>query len=410
MDRATLWRRVKADGIPFQKQYVPYATYRGGTQTVMLNVADIDGLAQLKRGRKMGTHAAQPKTIDLAKFETVVAEAPSDEHLIPMLLFKGPHTFQRARSMWNLVNGLYLAQPETMTVAVKTIKAEDNYRHLAGLHSRGVEGLGLSSMIFRVLQAPELMERIPDLQRWLEDFWGRTHRIRLDPIPRWSIHARGDNWRRFPRQRRIRIIAEPFDPTPPELLFKTSADPHAELLRTADSAIPPHITGAMRQDICGDLVLGILTGDFNPQDLGHAVKETVTNYNRMYNRNPSLDAIIRNTDDLKLMDVIKHPSLNLLCPRCEASTSLRDEGVCNACWNEIQEIKVEAEANEMASRPHANTKYDGFTTRIEDERIIEMATITGGKRQLRKDRGFFGHGNKMGGGKTKQIRKQRKWA
>lgn len=90
-------------------------------------------------------------------------------------------------------------------------------------------------------------------------------------------------------------------------LIHDGGRPEHALLRAVNAAVPRHIMGDLRADICQDLVVGILCGDFEQDDLTLPSKEIIKRVRKMFPEKygpMSLDAILPGTDSLRLIDTI----------------------------------------------------------------------------------------------------------
>lgn len=90
-------------------------------------------------------------------------------------------------------------------------------------------------------------------------------------------------------------------------LIHDGGKPEHDLLRRVNAAVPHHFDANMRADICQDLIVGILCGDFSEDDLYLPAKEMTKRVFRMFpdKYGPiSLDAIMPGTDDFRLIDTL----------------------------------------------------------------------------------------------------------
>ena len=81
----------------------------------------------------------------------------------------------------------------------------------------------------------------------------------------------------------------------------------AKVFNRGADAVPRNIMGDLRADICQDLAVGILCGDFSQDDLKLPAKEKMRLLRKMFpdKYGPiSLDAIVPGTDNLRLIDTI----------------------------------------------------------------------------------------------------------
>lgn len=83
--------------------------------------------------------------------------------------------------------------------------------------------------------------------------------------------------------------------------------PEHALLRKVNAAVPKHLDPETRADICQDLVVGILCGDFSEDDLLLPTKEMTKRVMQMFPAKygpVSLDQIVPGTENLRLIDRI----------------------------------------------------------------------------------------------------------
>lgn len=80
-----------------------------------------------------------------------------------------------------------------------------------------------------------------------------------------------------------------------------------ELLLLINAAVPHHLPPDLRADMCQDLAVGCLTGDFDKEDLHLPAKEVVKRVIRMFPTKygpVSLDAPVHPDSDLRLLDTL----------------------------------------------------------------------------------------------------------
>lgn len=361
--------------------------------------------------------------VDLDRVADTVAESPSDKDLIPLLQFgRGAGNFQWARRNWNLFNGLFSAQVESFTSGSKTATADNDFRHLTGFHNKAIAKQSLVQFAGRFIQSPSLLERTPDIDRWLAELLSQERHVLLpqrqevypwstlawrrpEPTPRYCQHpscntrlrGRALKWCIGHGGKQTELIS------PDTLLWKDSKLEGADLMQAVDAAIPPKITGAARQDICGDVVLSVLSGECSSDDLNDAVSEAVKTYNRMYGFNLSLDKELGSPDsDFNLKMVI--PDVNAspeLCWGCEGSTSLVAEGLCKECYLVVQMKQEQDRAHDELNRAAAkrDADYRKPRKRVKDRKLEEMLEQEG------KTKGDWI--SNRGTGSTKKIMQRR---
>lgn len=90
-------------------------------------------------------------------------------------------------------------------------------------------------------------------------------------------------------------------------LIHDGGKPEHVLLRKVNAAVPMHLEPELRADICQDLMVGILCGDLDPDDLSLPAKEIGRKVQQMFptKYGPlSLDAVMPGTDSLRLIDTL----------------------------------------------------------------------------------------------------------
>jgi hypothetical protein len=126
---------------------------------------------------------------------------------------------------------------------------------------------------------------------WAERHYGRSQKV----IRRWFKETG----------------AEPGSPLPAVLsypyLVHEGRGPEHELLRLINAAVPHHLPPDLRADMCQDLAVGCLTGEFRKEDLHLPAREVVKRVTRMFptKYGPiSLDAPVIAGSDLRLLDTL----------------------------------------------------------------------------------------------------------
>lgn len=90
-------------------------------------------------------------------------------------------------------------------------------------------------------------------------------------------------------------------------LIHDGGRPEHTLLHRINAAVPKGVMGDLRADICQDLAVGILCGDFDENDLALPAKEMMARIRKLFPSKwgpLSLDAVVPGTDGLRLIDQI----------------------------------------------------------------------------------------------------------
>lgn len=130
----------------------------------------------------------------------------------------------------------------------------------------------------------------------------RRFRVSVYTVARWRTDTGAAylGSRRAPAQ--SGLIVYPF-------VIHDGGKPEHALIRKVNAAVPKHLDPETRADICQDLVVGILCGDFAEDDLSLPTKEVTKRVFQMFptKYGPlSLDEIVPGTDSLRFIDTISN--------------------------------------------------------------------------------------------------------
>lgn len=314
------------------------------------------------------------RKVSLAVLENKIVRPGIEEHLKPLLRYRGGQSLGRIHRMWNLVLSAKEHEATASDVTQRLVQNAD-YSQLC-LPEKRVALVGLSSFVGRLLDNPHVAAEEPHLREYIRDLIPPYKLIRLiplaDPPPGfaeatrgksigWAMETFGHDYRLIrrwfdelgiapvhggliplpkqfhtfaPKEHNYELakrfgvstatvarwrsetgivcnaapkrMAEPGSLIYPFVIHDGGKPEHA-LLRKVNAAVPQHFDQETRADICQDLVIGILCGDFSEDDLLLPAKEMAKRVMRMFptKYGPlSLDAIIPGTDDFRLIDTI----------------------------------------------------------------------------------------------------------
>jgi hypothetical protein len=207
----------------------------------------------------------------------------AESDLLPLVLFRGRKTLGEMQGLWNVARGLMIANVGSWLDAEMLAYSCPEAVHTCGLHPNGetVSALGvaagrLQSFASRLRSAPSVQAIQPDLWEYIDwlshNAGGWRACITLAPIPRWSPWSTL-KWRRPVRPRVYRPLGPRFDePAVPEvwpfLSEHAEATDGAVLVRLVDEAVPKTLPEIVRQEVCQDLLLGIVASEFPAAALG----------------------------------------------------------------------------------------------------------------------------------------------
>lgn len=127
---------------------------------------------------------------------------------------------------------------------------------------------------------------------WVQRHYGRSQLV----VSRWFEETNAESAAALAAQ----LLAYPY-------LVHEGKGPEHELLRLINAAIPQHLPPDLRADMCQDLAIGCLIGDFNKDDLHLPAKEVAKRVYRMFptKYGPiSLDAPMFADSNVRLLDTL----------------------------------------------------------------------------------------------------------
>jgi hypothetical protein len=241
------------------------------------------------------------KCVPLAKLEDKIIRPGFDEHLKPLLMYRGQLTLGRAHRLWNMMVSAMEHEATYSDITQRLLRNPD-YSQLCGPETK-ISLLGLRSFCGRLVDNPKVLGEMPHLKEyveWLLPDWRGP--FLLQPISEITHRRRNmgaGGWRTFVDRRgrehrqtvRGEVLEYPF-------LIHDGGKPEHDLLRKVVAAIPRHVPQHLFADMCQDLVVGILSGDYAEDDLNLPGREVVKRVWHMFptKYNLSLDDIIPGTD------------------------------------------------------------------------------------------------------------------
>jgi hypothetical protein len=314
------------------------------------------------------------KRVPLKKLENSIIKPGFEEHLRPLLRYKGNQSLGRIHRMWNL---MVSAMEHEASVADITQRLGQNaaYSQLCGPEKR-VTAQAVGGFVGRLRDHPDVGKEMPQLLEYFLDTvaWYRIHRLTpiSDPPPdfvrlakgktmpwvmgefgvgdsvarRWFVECGYEpvhagrlplpkQWASFASKENNIELARRFDVSTQTVarwrsetgvvnlaqsrhvvaegtivypfVIHDGGKPEHALLRKVNGAVPKHLDPVTRADICQDLVVGILCGDFSEDDLDLPAKEMTKRVFQMFPTKygpVSLDDVILGTDDMRLVDRI----------------------------------------------------------------------------------------------------------
>ena len=238
----------------------------------------------------------------LSRLEDKIVRPGFERFLRPLLMYRGALTLGRAHRLWN---SLVAAMEQDCTAADITQRFTQNpdFSHLCGIE-RPLVSSSLVSFCGRLRDNPTVMGEMPGLAEYVDWLIPPYKRLgSLTPVSEYTHSSRNmgaGGWRTYVRRpRKIRVM----QPRPealryPFLIHDAGKEEH-RLLRRVTSAIRTN-DPELKADLCQDLIVGILAGEFAEDDLHLPAREVARRASRLYPekyRSVELDAVIGDDGD-----------------------------------------------------------------------------------------------------------------
>lgn len=294
------------------------------------------------------------KQVPLSALESKIIRPGFEKHLTPLLMYRGNLSLGRAHRLWNLLVSA-MEHEATYSDITQRLVMNADYSQLCG-PDKPVTLSGVRGFVGRLIDNPLVMGEMPGLSGYVRELlpWykGPPQLARVSEESRRSRNVGVGGWRTFEDRRPVAtplpknwnnlalrksnaeliellgvsqniisrwrretglkaVVRDARAEARPALIYPflihDAGKPEHDLLRKVNEAVPRYLDPELRADICQDLVVGILCGDFSVDDLGLPAKEMTRRVRKMFpdKYGPlSLDAIMAGTDDLKLLDTI----------------------------------------------------------------------------------------------------------
>jgi hypothetical protein len=292
------------------------------------------------------------KHVSLSTLEDRIIRPGFEEHLTPLLAYRGALTLGRAHRLWNLMVSA-MEHEATRADISQRLQHNAEFSQLCG-PDKPVQSLTLESFASRLKDNPKVMAEMPHLAEYID--WAFPRTFRLTKVSETSSRARSigaGGWRTFTDRRKGKlpvpehfagwadretnaelkkrfgasdyhikrwreetgIKTRYFAPRPREttktlnypFLIHDGGKPEHVMMKKIARAIPRSLPEDMRADLCQDLIVGILSGELSESDLALPMKELLTKAwaDKMDSRTGfvSLDAHLPGTT-LKFIDTL----------------------------------------------------------------------------------------------------------
>lgn len=229
--------------------------------------ADSELLAQARAGYAPHACLAPPGLAQLDRLKSRVLHPKRDEDFLPLTQFMGARGVGANQAMWNVLLAMQTLELKTTAELHKLGIASHDTMHLCGRHAP-VQRMSLQGLLSRIRSTEDtftLLKNDKHLSDYVRGFVS-DNRLLLWTLTRTNVDV-------FDRERTRRFHAKygkakfsrvcpafwPFAPS--------DANEQHDLLEAIDRTVPKCLPESIRQDVCQDLVVSVLTGDITLDEL-----------------------------------------------------------------------------------------------------------------------------------------------
>lgn len=224
------------------------------------------------------------KSVSLARLEERIVRPGFERFLKPLVMYRGNLTLGDVHRMWNLiVSGM--EHEATVADITQRLQHNSEFSHLC-VPAGKRPASSLYSFCSRISDNPKVMAEMPGLEEYLDWLIPPYKRFgpleRVSPTTYRSRNMGAGGWRRLvakPRKPRAFQLRSA-DVVYPFLIHDGGKEEH-RLLRRVTAAV--RTTNAeLKADLCQDLIVGILAGEFAEGDLALPAREVAKRASRLY--------------------------------------------------------------------------------------------------------------------------------
>jgi hypothetical protein len=224
------------------------------------------------------------KAVPLARLEDKIVRPGFERFLRPLLMYRGALTLGRAHRLWNTLIAAMEQEATAADITQRLIHNPD-FSHLCGIE-RPLVSVSLRSFCGRLTDNPSVMAEMPGLDEylaWLIPSYQRMGSLTpVSEITYRSRHMGAGGWRYLASRPRKPVV---YAPRPHEILYPflihDGGKPEHTLLRRVTAAVRTH-NPELKADLCQDLIVGILAGEFQEDDLSLPAREVARRASRLY--------------------------------------------------------------------------------------------------------------------------------
>ncbi len=273
------------------------------------------------------------KTARWASLTNKVVRPDIDKHLIPLLMYRGNTDLSRMSRLWNFAIACMESDVQTYPEAV-LLSHNPDFAHLCGPVKPLPHSL-LPGLFGRLLDNPNVTRNISGLTEYVRSVNGLKPSLQRVPLytnstrnrnfAQWRIVGfspehiaakegraaarRAETERRKEEKARARIARAPRENLAyPYMLHRPrNGDGERALLLDVHNAVPKYLPDWLRADICQDLIVAVLAGDVERDELKGSVKDFTRKVLKMHPMkygDLSLDAPIWDNSSRTIGDTI----------------------------------------------------------------------------------------------------------
>lgn len=232
--------------------------------------------------------------------------------LTPLMLFKGSRP-EIILKYWNFSYAMLLDESNSFSAATK-LHNEAEVGHFCGLHCASLKSMMIKNFFGRMRASKKLTDQVPGLTEYVE--WLHPIRCFLEPVPK--IARIKSHPERVAHWRTIEWISEKkksrlWKPPERQLVYPyfspCSHVHHANdtsLVARVHGMVPKGIPAEIKGDLCQDLLVGVLSGDFTVDNIPDQIARYLRAARKFMPDQPrhvSFDAAFGNGDDRTMHDV-----------------------------------------------------------------------------------------------------------
>lgn len=234
-----------------------------------------------------------------------------DDDLLPLMQFHGSRSLAQQRSMWNVLQAMYVFEIETTSELLRLGALYPNTTHLCGRHAP-VQRSGFQGFISRIESAGsdfKLRRDDTDFRDYL-NWFVHENRVAMFSYKKTSVDVYGqEKTRRFVAKYgkthldKHQPVYWPFEGDYDGKLRERGAlEELPDYVMQIGALIPTRMPATLREDLCQDLVVAVLTNEISLDEMKiesrmrHYIRHAFETHPLRYGRY-SLDSVLGDDED-----------------------------------------------------------------------------------------------------------------